>query len=664
MAHSSAARSRTRRPTSALISAATPRPAARGEAREVDPVERVVLEQLDRRGHGRVDAGHLRVGRRQHRADHVVVELETGQALQGARGEGVGVDRDGADHRDGQAEVAGPSHEVAGLRRRAHVVEHDEVSARMLLLHDPGRPERDGRGGGCLRDGDAQPLRGGEGREPGAVEVEHLGRLGADPRRPAVPGHAQHAVDPDVSQAGELLLEHHAVAVAAGQGHPRRPARGPNQTREHGRREVGLVLVLADQHRVARPRKHADGVEHRAGVVRRHGQVAQHDRTAVADRVEDHAGRRGRGVLDAPVGREGRPRRRRGTAGEGAGPAVDLARQVAAHAAARAEDHVLGAGRLRGHHPIMPRRCGPCSRPLLAARSGARRFRISSTAAVATRQCTSFLCSARTPHRWAPDRPGRGRTRLPGRRRGTVARMQELLLVRHGESEGNLAAARANADGVEVIDVPARDPDVELSDLGREQAAALGAALESLPPGERPEVLVCSPYVRARETARIACEAAGLDLPELVDERLRDRELGVLDRLTESGVRARHPDEHDRRRWQGKFYHRPAGGESWADVVLRLRSWVADAERELAATRVLLVSHDVVIALLRYVYEGMDEDSVLHLARETPMRNAALSRFVRDDGMAWSVAAYDDVAHLRAAGLPVTEHQGARRAGT
>jgi broad specificity phosphatase PhoE len=242
--------------------------------------------------------------------------------------------------------------------------------------------------------------------------------------------------------------------------------------------------------------------------------------------------------------------------------------------------------------------------------------------------------------------------------------VSELLLVRHGESEGNVAAAQANADGAETIDVPARDPDVGLSDLGRLQAAAVGTALVGLPTGRRPEVLVCSPYLRARETARLACQSAGLVLPMAVDERLRDRELGVLDALTEAGVAARHPEEQARRRWQGKFYHRPAGGESWADVLLRLRTWLGDLDAELAGQRVLVVSHDVVIVLLRYLCEGLDEEDVLTLARQTPIRNAALSRYVRDTSGCWEVAAYDDVEHLRAADLPVTEHPGARHAGT
>lgn len=239
--------------------------------------------------------------------------------------------------------------------------------------------------------------------------------------------------------------------------------------------------------------------------------------------------------------------------------------------------------------------------------------------------------------------------------------VSELVLVRHGESEGNLAAARAHAAGAEVIDVPARDPDVMLSDLGRLQARAVGAALGALPEGRRPDVVLCSPYARARGTAEISCAAAGWDLPVLLDERLRDRELGVLDRLTQAGVAARCPDEHERRRWQGKFYHRPAGGESWADVVLRLRSWLRDADDALPGRRVLVVSHDVVILLLRHVCLGLDEGTVLAVARDTPLHNAGISRYVRDPSGHWSVSAYDELAHLAAAGLPATEHGGERR---
>ncbi len=77
-----------------------------------------------------------------------------------------------------------------------------------------------------------------------------------------------------------------------------------------------------------------------------------------------------------------------------------------------------------------------------------------------------------------------------------------------------------------------------------------------------------------------------------------------------------------------------------------------------------MVSHDVVIALLRYVCEGLTEAQVLDLARSTPLRNASLSRLVREDDGSWSMGAYDEVAHLREAGLEATEHRGERHVGS
>ncbi|MCW2756634.1 MAG: histidine phosphatase family protein, partial [Nocardioidaceae bacterium] len=50
----------------------------------------------------------------------------------------------------------------------------------------------------------------------------------------------------------------------------------------------------------------------------------------------------------------------------------------------------------------------------------------------------------------------------------------------------------------------------------------------------------------------------------------------------------------------------------------------------------------------------------LEIAARMPMRNAAVSRLVRDEDGAWRTTVYDDVTHLRQAGLTVTEHQGDR----
>jgi broad specificity phosphatase PhoE len=234
----------------------------------------------------------------------------------------------------------------------------------------------------------------------------------------------------------------------------------------------------------------------------------------------------------------------------------------------------------------------------------------------------------------------------------------ELILVRHGESVGNVAREEAESTGALSISMPMRDADVPLSELGVQQARAVGRWLAE-DSGRWPDAVWTSPYLRARHTARTAL-AELADPPALrQDERIRDRELGVLDLLTKRGVGDRFPAEAQRRSWLGKFYYRPPGGESWADLVLRIRSFLADLERGPGQGRHLIVSHDAVILLFRYVCEQLDEDRVFEIARSGSVTNASVSRLVRQDGEpGWRTALYNDHQHLQTHGAQVTEHPG------
>ena len=84
---------------------------------------------------------------------------------------------------------------------------------------------------------------------------------------------------------------------------------------------------------------------------------------------------------------------------------------------------------------------------------------------------------------------------------------QLLWLVRHGQSQGNVARDAAHAAGHSVIQLDMRDVDVPLSELGHRQAAAVGRWFAELPPRERPELVLSSPYLRARQTAKAICDA-------------------------------------------------------------------------------------------------------------------------------------------------------------
>ncbi|MBO4207878.1 histidine phosphatase family protein [Micromonospora echinofusca] len=239
-----------------------------------------------------------------------------------------------------------------------------------------------------------------------------------------------------------------------------------------------------------------------------------------------------------------------------------------------------------------------------------------------------------------------------------MAELERLWIVRHGESTGNLAASRAEAGGAELIDLTDRDADVPLSPTGREQAVATGRWLAGLPAAERPRIAVVSPYRRAVQTAELALAEAGV--PAHRDERLRDRELGILDLHTAHGVRTRFPAEAARRARLGKFYYRPPGGESWADVALRLRSLLGDLRRDHADGRVVLFGHEALVLLLRYLVEGLDEPELLALAHRGPVGNCAVTGWHRDPGGTLTLTTFNDVTHLHAQGTEPTREEEVR----
>ncbi|HEY1460137.1 MAG TPA: histidine phosphatase family protein [Casimicrobiaceae bacterium] len=166
--------------------------------------------------------------------------------------------------------------------------------------------------------------------------------------------------------------------------------------------------------------------------------------------------------------------------------------------------------------------------------------------------------------------------------------------------------------------------------LGERQSLALGRRFGRLPAGSQPDVVLCSPYLRARETATLLMDAAGMgravDLL-LPDERLREKEFGILDRLTKTGIAQHYPDLHAQRAHVGKFYFRPPGGESWCDVIFRLRSVIDTILLEHRDRRLLVVTHQVVVNGFRYLLEKLDEAQIMAIDRAADVPNWAVTSY-------------------------------------
>lgn len=139
------------------------------------------------------------------------------------------------------------------------------------------------------------------------------------------------------------------------------------------------------------------------------------------------------------------------------------------------------------------------------------------------------------------------------------------MLLRHGETEWSVSGRHTGRT------------DVELTEAGRDQAAAARPVLAGLAP-EHP-LVVCSPRRRARATA----ELAGLHVDEICDD-LAEWDYGGYEGLTTAQIRRTEPG------WL-IWTHGGAGGETVTQVGARADRMVARALRELTSRDVVFVGH-------------------------------------------------------------------------
>lgn len=212
----------------------------------------------------------------------------------------------------------------------------------------------------------------------------------------------------------------------------------------------------------------------------------------------------------------------------------------------------------------------------------------------------------------------------------TIKHPKILWLVRHAESIANLARRKAESEGLLTIEFPGREMDVPLSEHGVKQSMALGDWFANQ--SEKPTVVISSPYERTKETARLILDTAKIENAKVFyDERLREREFGIFDRLTWAGSLEKYPEECEKRVQIGKFYYRPPHGESWCDVAVRVRSVWRDVQEDFAGENVMIVSHEAVIHLLRYVLENLTEEEILKIDRAADIINCQTITYLFDD---------------------------------
>lgn len=144
------------------------------------------------------------------------------------------------------------------------------------------------------------------------------------------------------------------------------------------------------------------------------------------------------------------------------------------------------------------------------------------------------------------------------------------------------------------------------------------------------------------DTAQYAISASGRSIPVQADDRLRERALGILDRITPIGIRERFPQEAAERARVGKYAYRPPEGESWADVAQRLQPFVEDLLVRYAGVPVGIVTHQAVILCFRYIVEALNVEQLLAIDLAAEVAKCAVTSY-RSSGTRLVLERYNDV---------------------
>jgi broad specificity phosphatase PhoE len=196
----------------------------------------------------------------------------------------------------------------------------------------------------------------------------------------------------------------------------------------------------------------------------------------------------------------------------------------------------------------------------------------------------------------------------------------DLLVVRHGQSEWNaIGRWQGHAD-------PA------LSELGRRQSAVAAGSIGAV------DGIISSDLLRAAETAAIIAQQLGIG-PVMVDERLRERDVGEWSGLTDVEIR---------KRWPGWLEdgRRPDGFEDADAMLARVLDAFAAIHQESPGGSLLVVTHGGVIhSLVRS--HGLENAPVPNLAgitvRLTDTGHTVGERLALLDGQTVAVTQNDEL---------------------
>ncbi len=140
--------------------------------------------------------------------------------------------------------------------------------------------------------------------------------------------------------------------------------------------------------------------------------------------------------------------------------------------------------------------------------------------------------------------------------------------------------------------------DNELNENGIKQAHEVAEKLDNVPI----DIIICSPLIRAKQTAEIINEKRGI--PILFDENLLERDYGVLEGFYLKDYDFKSIWNYD----NSQIYN---SGESVKDLFKRVHDFLNKLKNEYPNKNILLVAHGGISIAVNCYFNGIPEDGEL-----------------------------------------------------
>ena len=201
--------------------------------------------------------------------------------------------------------------------------------------------------------------------------------------------------------------------------------------------------------------------------------------------------------------------------------------------------------------------------------------------------------------------------------------MTHIYLIRHGQSEGNL------------YDLFLGHTDMDLTELGKQQAERLTSYFENV----HVDAIFSSDLKRAYHTACPLAKVKGLEITKC--EKMREIFAGDWEGKVFSEIRKTSPMGDVW--WEDTGNARPDGGESVAELQVRILAEVSRLVKENEGKTICIFTHFTPIYALRTAWEGVPLSEMKRMPKPS---NASVTHVIYENGAFSKIVEYANNTYL------------------